>query len=215
MLPWVQTSNLAILVTTDMAAKTAAKSVVRSPVRIVCEPWPLEGVHGIRSDSGVRVEVTDLEKTVTRWVPDITSVLGKNHWGLPLSWAMGMIYAESRGDDKALSSDGGVGLTQVTHPSLKGALTEEQLLVPVTNLTIGLGFLYRIAVKDSLLPRVAATYNAGGVYEATHYSGTEGKKYPNPWAMRCSLGYIDRVVAAANAAERWLRDKAIKGGTYE
>ena len=196
-LPWVQTSDGVILVTSAMATQTADLKVVRSPVRKEHEPWPTEPGYAHRSDLGVRVEVKDL----------IVKVLGKNQWGLPLSWALGMVYAESRGDESALAPDGGVGLTQITHPSLKGNRTVAELLDPETNLTIGLGFFYRIASKDPLLPRAAATYNAGGVYPQDTYSRST---VANPWKMRCSLGYIDRVVAAANAAERWLRDEAEK-----
>jgi hypothetical protein len=149
------------------------------PSRVIAVPPDKE-----RPGEWVLREVTDPE-CVFRWM-ELAERVHKITW-VPVAWILAMIYAESRGDESAEASDGGWGLMQITHPSLKAGLTKEQAAKHASNVNIG-------------LPGVASCYNAGGKGFGVPHDSKE-----SPWGMRETKGHISRVVAASNALFRRIR----------
>jgi soluble lytic murein transglycosylase-like protein len=123
--------------------------------------------------------------------------------GVPMHWILGVIYAESNGRPDAVSADRGIGLMQITHPGLKGGLSDAELLDPDTNVRVGTSFLATLRSSGPdwarELPPIASRYNAGQTRTGAPHRG------PEPWGMRATGNHIDRVVAAANSALERLR----------
>jgi soluble lytic murein transglycosylase-like protein len=166
------------------------------PSRVIAVPPDKE-----RPGEWVLREVTDPE-CVFRWM-ELAERVHKITW-VPVAWILAMIYAESRGDESAEASDGGWGLMQITHPSLKAGLTKEQVFDPYTNVLIGARLAAKHASNVNIgLPGVASCYNAGGKGFGVPHDSKE-----SPWGMRETKGHISRVVAASNALFR-----RIKAGT--
>jgi hypothetical protein len=146
-------------------------------------------------------------RAMERWVD-----LGEQHGarvGLPTAWILGVIWAESNGNPAARSADGGRGLMQLTHPSLTTGLSDAEVMKPETNVRIGSDLLARLSRRSdgepNGLPTLASLYNAGGLTgNIPHPSET------NPWGMRCTTGYIDRVVRSANVMVPWLEGGACR-----
>lgn len=123
--------------------------------------------------------------------------------GFFAGWIGAVIWAESRGDVKARSGDGGRGLMQLTHPSLTVGLSDAEVMRPEVNVQIGSDLLAKLSHRlDGMpngLPTIASLYNAGG-----QPGNLPHPSEANPWGMRCTDGYIDRVVKAANVLIPWL-----------
>lgn len=121
---------------------------------------------------------------------------------VPTAWILAMVYAESRGNEHAEASDGGWGLMQITHASLKQGMTKQQVMDPYTNMLIGARVVAKHAVKVGIgLPGVSSCYNAGGAgYGVPHLSEQ------SPWGMRETPGHISRVVAASNVLFRIIKE---------
>lgn len=138
-----------------------------------------------------------LRKQVMPWA-ELARPLAEQH-AVPLAWVLGVIYAESGGRADVVSSDGGYGLMQLTHPSVfKGYPKSATLERPELNLSLGIqlmGSLRRRVGYD--LPRLASGYNAG-----LGLGGTPHVSTSSPWGMRETKGHIDRVVRASNSAHR-------------
>ncbi len=134
--------------------------------------------------------------------------------GIPDGWLQAMIYRESEGDPKAYRKepprkDGtfwtGIGLLQITHPSLKGrkydwdtkkwigGLTDEQVFDPDTNIGIAAKYIRGfINVHGNDFPRVAASFNAGSARPPMN------KEHENPWWLHSTGNHISVEVAALN-----------------
>lgn len=111
--------------------------------------------------------------------------------GVPLSWALGFMYSESGGNPAALSPVGAVGLLQIMPSTAR--MSEEQLLDPRTNLTVGLGLLGDSRRLGWDLVASASRYNAG-----MRADGSPHPSQRSPWGVREDKGYIDRVVRSVN-----------------
>lgn len=141
-------------------------------------------------------------QVVAKWV-DLAERVSKEQ-SVPVAWILAMVYAESRGDEKAEAPDGGWGLMQITHDSFKRGRTKEQVFEPYTNLTLGAGAVARYirANPDTYnLPEAASCYNAG--------AQPGYRPWPSdvsPWGMRETKGHISRVVAANNGIVTMLKD---------
>lgn len=150
-----------------------------------------------------------LPEQVWRWW-ELSSPLCKQH-DVPLSWVLGTIYRESGGNPAAASSDGGMGLMQITHPSLKAGRSDAQLLEPSTNLEIGIAFMGRLRKMGDpwarSLPAVASKFNAGAQRNGNPWPSSSG-----PWGMRETSGHVSAVVAANNSAIRRIELEAARGG---
>jgi soluble lytic murein transglycosylase-like protein len=118
--------------------------------------------------------------------------------GVPLSWVLAVIYAESGGDPLAGSSDDlGAGLMQLTLSVYH--LSRAQAQDPETSIRLGTQTLGQFRKKGYDLPAIASLYNAGG-----GTTGTPHQNQADPWGYvetTPSLpysGYIEKVVAASN-----------------
>ena len=136
-------------------------------------------------------------------------------YGLPDGWLQAMIFQESRGNPNARNSEGtpkdpkddGIGLLQITHPSLKGrrrfefdgktrwvgGLSDEDLFVPAKNLEIGAKYVleqYKRYGND--FPRVAAAFNSGSAR-----APADGV-HENPWWLHSTGNHVTMEVAALN-----------------
>lgn len=121
-------------------------------------------------------------------------------WGLMVEWLRSMEFQESGGNPRARNperkpgpEDDGVGLLQITNPSLKNGYTDEQLCDPETNLNIGARYIVRslVARYGWDFPKISASFNAGSVHPPL-------KGYENEWGMHCTPGHIDAEVSALN-----------------
>lgn len=165
--------------------------------------WTTLASGAVEVDGKVPVlEGAELEayrKNVERWRANATK--HGESLGVPPYWVLGKIHAESGGNPKALSPDGGYGLLQLTHPSVfQGHAPSETLTNPDLNIALGTAEAARLRVRlrklglPDDLPRVASCYNAGMASTGPHPSTS------SPWGMRETKGHIDRVIIGANTA---------------
>jgi soluble lytic murein transglycosylase-like protein len=135
-------------------------------------------------------------------------------YGLPDGWLQAMIFRESGGDPNARNPEGtkgpeddGIGLLQITHPSLKGrrrvtidghvkwvgGLSDAELLVPATNIGIGAKYAREQMLRyGNDFPRVAAAFNAGSAHPAAD------PEHDNPWSLHSTGNHITIEVSALN-----------------
>lgn len=140
-------------------------------------------------------------------------------YGLPDGWLQAMIYGESEGNERAFRREPngftGIGLLQITYPTLKGhhpekrtvhvdgetktvtvwvgGKTDEEIFNPAVNLDIGAKYIathYRMYGND--FPRVAAAFNAGSARPPGD------KAHENPWWLHSTGNHISREVSALN-----------------
>lgn len=132
-------------------------------------------------------------------------------WNVPDGWLQAMIYRESGGKPGALRTEGngwvGVGLLQITHPSLKGARRilvdgkakwvgarpDAEIALPSTNIYIGAKYIKELIGKYGKdFPAVSAAFNHGSVSPSP----------ANPWGMVSTGNHISEEVAALNT---WIK----------
>lgn len=180
-----------------------------------------DGVVEVDKGDGFRVFRLEAGQDVLARVLDWSGLASKyaaKH-GVPLSWILGTMYAESGGDPRAENACC-VGLLAIyvkgphpAHPSK----TREQMLDPNQNLDYGTSLLAKSIAAGYDLPRTASIHVAGGGASYKPHSGTcksamAHPEFPggSPWGL-CehmfpqtwsdgSVGYIDRVVRANNSA---------------
>jgi len=115
-------------------------------------------------------------------------------WGLPATWLLSMIWRESGGNARAIRHEPngwtGVGLMQITHPSLKGGLSDEAVFDPKTNVEIGARYIAKQLVTryGQDFPKISAAFNAGSVRPSDK----------NEWHMVCTGNHVDAEVGAVN-----------------
>ena len=126
--------------------------------------------------------------------------------GVPLSWVLGVIFAESGGNAKAGPNAKGFGglmaisamTIRVIEPGSARVATTD-LHDPTWNAHIGTAYLAKLrnlaGTRGADLPTVASMYNAG-----QQASGAPWPSSKSPWGMRENEGYISRVVRASNYA---------------
>lgn len=132
-----------------------------------------------------------MDEVVRRWEALAQEVSGV--YAIPDGWLLAMIKRESNGDPAALRREPngwtGVGLLQITHPSLKRQLSDAEVFVPRVNLTIGAKYTKELIAKYGRnAPMVFAAFNAGSVRESE----------ANPWGMVQTPGHVSSEVAALN-----------------
>jgi hypothetical protein len=126
--------------------------------------------------------------------------------GVRWEWLIAMAYQESGFNERAVNpevkvgpEDDGVGLFQITHPSLKGrklvngrwegGYTDEQLKDPQLNTTIAARYILDLTKRyGNNFPKISAAFNAGSVRPSDK----------NPWGMHCTGNHITYEVAALN-----------------
>jgi hypothetical protein len=134
-------------------------------------------------------------------------------YGVPPSWILGVMFAESGGDPNA-ENPCCVGLMAI-HLAAHGK-TRDEMLDPDANLDYGTSLLAQSRLRGYSLPEAASIHVAGGGRDMKPHSGTctsavgVHPDFPDgsPWGM-CehmfaktqgdgAVGYIDRVVRANN-----------------
>jgi soluble lytic murein transglycosylase-like protein len=144
------------------------------------------------------VQFLYLEQSWANWSSLILD--GANTNGIPPQWILAIICQETgpwsgNPDEQAskISFDGGVGLMQITDPSLGDP---HDMLDPATNVAVGSAFLGRLSrAHDGELPEVAAGYNVGSV----RWGSTS-----NPWGMVMTGDYVGNVIKWNNTALMYL-----------
>lgn len=133
-------------------------------------------------------------------------------YGISAVWVLAVIWQESRGNRNAHSADGGLGLMQLTSSGVKHGHTTDEIMAPELNIDLGARELARVQKSgwaqmiDGVpvsptfdLPAVASMYNAGETASGfPHLNEGTNPKFQSRWGLRCSVGYIDSVVAANN-----------------
>ncbi len=151
-----------------------------------------------------------VEAGIARWSDPFRA------WGMGVrwEWLIAMAYQESAFNPHARNREGtddpdndGVGLFQITHPSLKGrkllaqldgskkwvgGYTDEQLMEPQLNTTIACRHLLELIRKyGPNFPSVSAAFNAGSVRPP-------GPAHENPWGMHMTQGHVESEVRCLN-----------------
>lgn len=119
-------------------------------------------------------------------------------WGLRPVWLLAMWWQESRFNPRAIRREPngwtGVGLGQPTHPSVKGNLTDAQLMDPEVNAEVTARHVATLVKRyGDDFPRVSAAYNAGS---ARHDTRTP----PNEYDLYCYGNHVQAETCAANRA---------------
>jgi soluble lytic murein transglycosylase-like protein len=161
--------------------------------------WETEGATGLirvrrAADQDWRVPTLQgaaaeqVDAVADRWGAVAAPIAAR--WGIPDTWLLAMAWQESKGNPAAMAPDGGVGLMQITHPSLKSGYTTAQLQDGPTSLEVAARYIARQLVprhgRD--FPKIAAAYNAGSVRASAL----------NEWGMVCTGSHIDGEVCAHN-----------------
>lgn len=151
-----------------------------------------------------------------RW-GELCREIGSRHQ-LPDGWLQAMIWRESGGNPRAFRQETdkfgnplyvggraltGIGLMQITHPSLKRGRTDTELFDPGINIETGARYLAEIAARPDVkgdFPRAAACFNAGSVRGST----------ANRWGMHSTGSHIDQEVRALNT---WIYSR-LKGEQF-
>lgn len=128
---------------------------------------------------------------------DLIHPIAQKHGLAPAGIAC-QVCQESAGNQYAFRQEPngwtGIGLLQITHPSLKGGRTDVELYSPTLNLEIGAAYTARLARQyhtDDGLPNwpcVFAAFNAGSCRPSTE----------NQWNLHCAHGHVDAEVAFFN-----------------
>jgi len=142
-------------------------------------------------------EQAQFEATVRQWETTAANAIAEltQPARVTVPNVLGFIWAESRGNPRARSPKGALGLMQVLSSDARAGHTDAELVQPDVNVAAGVRYLNRIARAFDQLPELASKYNAGQLATlAPHPSST------SPWGMREAPGYIDQVVAASNYA---------------
>jgi hypothetical protein len=153
--------------------------------------------------------VSGSEFTTPRLAPEYTDKFQAmvSHWKewvdeavldyrVPESWMWAIMWAESRGDPKAKSPAGAIGLMQVMPYHFKSG---EEPFDPRTNIRAGARYLQTIRAKVSDLVQAASMYNAGGPWTNETWLAAHRKpSLTTKWGYPAEKGYIDVVVAANN-----------------
>lgn len=147
----------------------------------------------------VAYRARDFVPLAEKWLPTFEQVAKERN--VPAFWLLAFAYAESRFNPAAEAADGGWGMMQITAPGLKAGFTKEQVFDPLTNVRIAARVLALHATRTQDLPSIASCYNAGCAKVGVPYASDA-----TPWGLRAYGQYISIVVAANNAAVRWLKE---------
>ena len=127
-----------------------------------------------------------------RWGSLIATKAAK--YGVPPELVAGVMVSESWGDPNAGSSAGAQGLMQVMPFHFPAGTTSAQMLEPDRNVDLGVSLLADAIKRVGRdVPRIAACYNAGGVY------ADQGKYFDarDDWGFRQNHAY-DGTAYASN-----------------
>lgn len=142
-------------------------------------------------------DALEVERVEARWGEHCRRFGGR--YGLRDGCLQAHIKRESGGDPKARNperqpgvEDDGVGLLQITNAALKAGYTDRELEDPDVNLEIGAAYLASLVRRYGYdFPKLAAAFNAGGVYAPRPGEVTR-------WGMHATPGHVDEEVRAYN-----------------
>lgn len=151
-------------------------------------------------------EQEQFDDSVWRWRE--LALANEERTGVPANYMLGTIQSESGGDPKKMAGDGGVGLTMITHSSLKRGLSNAEVAVPEMNIEIAADFMKKnIAIVGFDIPKLASMFNGGGTGSGPHLRaeapwGYHEYKIPETGAFP----YISRVVRTSNFAQKRIEE---------
>lgn len=117
-------------------------------------------------------------------------------YNVPKAWLFAIMWAESRGDTKATSPRGAIGLMQVMPYHFKPG---ESPYEPRTNIRAGARYLQEKRAKVKNLVELASSYNAGGPWTNESWvKAGYSASLTTRWGVPAQPGYIDTVLAANN-----------------
>jgi len=193
-----------------VAATTSSSTTSSSPSTSIRIPI----VWRTMTDGTVQIQKNDGTFDVVRpdgaYLPRISSVLDKwtpllmqesKRTGVPFSWLVSFVTAESNGDPRAVSPAGAVGLMQLMPMWWRGH-TAEQMKDASLNARIGADLLATVRKTQKELPVVASVYNCGSsTADNKPHLRTPSSAFP--WGL-CDDGkhYITYVVAFSNEVVR-------------
>ena len=134
-------------------------------------------------------------------------------FGMPARWITAVIHAESRGDVRALSPKGAIGLMQIMPETYASLRVRYDLgtdpMVPRDNILAGAAFLRELYDRYGV-PGFLAAYNAGPArYEEYLATGrplpTETRRYVAILTPMVGDEPVDRTVIVAADAFSWTR----------
>lgn len=119
---------------------------------------------------------------------------------VPDGWLQAMIYRESGGNPWARNVEPngwvGVGLLQITHPSLKAGRPDSEVILPTVNVKIAAAYIAGLIKRYGAdFPKIAAAFNHGSVAESDK----------NPWGLVSTGSHISVEVMALNT---WVKARA-------
>lgn len=118
---------------------------------------------------------------------------------VPAATIFGIMWAESKGDPRARSAKGAMGLLQVMPFHWPEGTPESAMLDPRGNIRKGVQIMANARSRTKDLVELASYYNAGGPW--TNASWLAAERQPGlttRWGVPAEPGYIDTVVAASN-----------------
>lgn len=140
----------------------------------------------------------DLQRIIKNFGPYIAAHAKRT--GVPESWIVAFIKAESNGSTTAKGSSGEVGLMQLMSFHW-GGRTAEQMTDPDTNIRVGTDLLYRITRSPCIgwdLAKAASAYNCGQSKD-----GCPKPKSTSVWGICAAADwYIGNILAHSNDAAR-------------
>jgi soluble lytic murein transglycosylase-like protein len=139
--------------------------------------------------SGARAK--EMDHVETLWQPLAVEVSAQVD--VPFQVTLAMIFQESRGNERAFRREPngmtGIGLMQITHPSLKHGYSDDTLFDPKINVSIGVNYVASLIKRYGRdWPKIFAAFNAGSVRTSIK----------NQWGMVCTGNHVDAEVAAYN-----------------
>lgn len=144
-------------------------------------------------------KIPQFKAMVVKW-SDLVDSVGHDY-SLPSSSLFGVMWAESQGNDRAVSKAGALGLMQVMPANFPAGTPQAAMFDPLTNLTAAAKLLR--AAKGRPLPEMASWYNAGGNNgspwtNAAWLKAGRRADQTSRWGVASQPEYIDTVVAASN-----------------
>lgn len=156
--------------------------------------WETPKLKG-KTDAETESIVKRFRGMVTQWRELVLEA--SLDYNVPESWIWATMWSESRGDPRAHSPAGAIGLMQVMPFHFKEG---DDMFDPRMNIRTGVRFMQVIRGKVGHdLVRSASMYNAGGPWTNESWLA-KGRKpeLTTKWGYPAEKGYIDSVVAAQN-----------------
>jgi hypothetical protein len=136
-----------------------------------------------RPSKPITEQVKQYQELISQWA---------TVYGIPQAVIAGVVMQESRGDRTAVSSDGGIGLMQLTAKGVKGGHSDQELIDnPSLNIELG----------SKLLNLLWEKYNGNIIHVLTSYNaGSPRCGGKNPWNLINTDNYVGSTIDFINGA---------------